>query len=295
MIEELDILRMYISTKYTTFYIDEAQDLNYFQHLFIKSLISKCNLKCIMIGDKNQSIYEFRGSKPELFNNLVIGGEYMPYEINVSVRCHESIIKFSNQIVNLTGNDITVSENRVQIINSIDEIDINNLDDCLFLFENNNYAESFYQSFKDLISNLTYTKSLLINSDIEFSRNFLPLIDDIARFYINAKSNNLKNLEQFLEKLESNLAMHINIKKIKRNVILNTGNHIIDYLSLIFKMIDVNIPLNVIQELKTQFENLSVINHYNEQKSTNRSMTIHASKGLEAKNVFVFLDDERLN
>lgn len=98
LIQDIKKASKYIASKYTTVYIDEAQDMNEYQHKFFKVLIEECNLKIVLIGDKNQSIYKFRGARPEYFYNLTNYG-FKEYKITESVRCHKSIIDFSNLLI----------------------------------------------------------------------------------------------------------------------------------------------------------------------------------------------------
>ncbi|MGL9687328.1 MAG: UvrD-helicase domain-containing protein, partial [Candidatus Phytoplasma sp. TWB_XP] len=48
-------------TKYKYILIDEIQDINFYQYQLIKLLSQKSIL--FIVGDLNQSIYSFRGSK----------------------------------------------------------------------------------------------------------------------------------------------------------------------------------------------------------------------------------------
>ena len=59
---KMDIFKDYFSLRYPTIYIDEAQDLNCFQHMMLNSLKENTNINIVLLGDPNQSIYQFRGA-----------------------------------------------------------------------------------------------------------------------------------------------------------------------------------------------------------------------------------------
>ena len=63
-----DILRLW-QQKYTYILIDEFQDINRIQYDIIRMLASpEDNL--FIVGDDDQSIYRFRGARPEIMLNF---------------------------------------------------------------------------------------------------------------------------------------------------------------------------------------------------------------------------------
>ena len=68
---KMRVFTEWFNNKFSTIYVDEAQDLNCFQHMFFKALKENTNIKIMMVGDANQSIYQFRGARPELFKSLI--------------------------------------------------------------------------------------------------------------------------------------------------------------------------------------------------------------------------------
>ena len=62
--ERSDILALW-QNKYKYILIDEFQDINRLQYEIIKMLAAPQN-NLFIVGDDDQSIYRFRGSKPEI-------------------------------------------------------------------------------------------------------------------------------------------------------------------------------------------------------------------------------------
>jgi len=288
IIMKMDIVREYIKNKYTTIYIDEAQDMNDFQHLFLRTIISNCDLNCVLIGDKNQSIYEFRGARPNLFIDLKNQG-YTEFAINISVRCHKSILDYSNIIADDKYKIERNSEINVVIDYSptIDNLE-NKIDSIMILCDTNQMAKDFYVSLQDSDLNFIYTRSLIGElTNKEFSDNYLELIEEIIKFYLNYNNDN-PLLVDSIEKYKIFLSNFALIRSIQDSQLLPVGS-LIEYIEKISNIIGLSIPQSITSELQELLTNQIYLNHYRNFKNANRIMTIHSSKGLEAGNVFVVL------
>lgn len=289
MLNEMSVLSNYIDCKYTTIYIDEAQDLNEFQHIFLETLIVKCNLKSVLIGDKNQSSYEFRGARPEQFYNLKEKG-YIEYKITISVRCHKSILDFSNLIIDSSynvsnSNDCKVNLDISPTLQNVEKVEGN----FMILFESNDNAFVCYQYFKKLGDiEVIYTKKIEL-LDKEFSDNYLNLIEECIKFKVNIINENPK-LTYSLEDFELFLSNDFIVTSKIRKVILDIEKDFYHYIINILKVLSIELDENTRKELKEQLSDDMYLNHYKNFENINRILTIHSSKGLEADNVFVRLE-----
>lgn len=85
--------------KYQYILVDEFQDINQIQYDIVKMLAApEHNL--FMVGDDDQSIYRFRGSKPEIM--LHIPKDYpnlKQVQLDVNYRCHPDIIASSLKLI----------------------------------------------------------------------------------------------------------------------------------------------------------------------------------------------------
>jgi uncharacterized protein (TIGR00375 family) len=69
LMENFPAMRDEIQKRHHLIFVDEYQDINAAQHTLLKLLVGKDTM-LTAIGDPNQSIYGFRGSRPEFFNSF---------------------------------------------------------------------------------------------------------------------------------------------------------------------------------------------------------------------------------
>ena len=96
--ERPDILSK-LQKKYRYILVDEFQDINRLQYCITKMLALPEN-NLFIVGDDDQSIYGFRGSKPEIM--LGFKNDYqnavMSY-LNVNYRCNQNIVDASSKLI----------------------------------------------------------------------------------------------------------------------------------------------------------------------------------------------------
>lgn len=100
-------LRQKFHEKYKYILIDEYQDINEVQHNIIK-LIAFPDNNVFAVGDDDQSIYGFRGSRPDImlkFKDEYKDGKIMNLEVNY--RCNKEIVKMSVNLINHNKNRFT--------------------------------------------------------------------------------------------------------------------------------------------------------------------------------------------
>ncbi|MBR4979859.1 MAG: UvrD-helicase domain-containing protein, partial [Clostridia bacterium] len=98
-----------LQNAFTEIYIDEYQDTNRIQDMIFRALTKKdgdgneCNR--FMVGDSKQSIYGFRGARPDIFNgykeefdSFGSGSSRQKIFMNDNFRCAENIITFTNEL-----------------------------------------------------------------------------------------------------------------------------------------------------------------------------------------------------
>jgi len=96
--ERPDILSAW-QKKYQYILVDEFQDINQIQYDIVKMLAAPEN-NLFMVGDDDQSIYRFRGSKPEIM--LHVPKDYKnlkQIQLDVNYRCHPDIIEASQNLI----------------------------------------------------------------------------------------------------------------------------------------------------------------------------------------------------
>lgn len=91
--------RRYIEAKYTHVFIDEYQDSSEAQHQLLKCLLD-LGLIAVVVGDVDQTIYEFRGSNPEYLVELCDDNDrFETFRVDVNHRCHPSIVNYASRVL----------------------------------------------------------------------------------------------------------------------------------------------------------------------------------------------------
>ena len=280
---KMDIFNQYFSSRYPTIYIDEAQDMNIFQHLVLNTLKEYTNINIVLLGDPNQSIYQFRGAKPSLFRNLFNKG-YTCREITVSVRCHPSILYYANKIFN-KNLEKNFRESHVQIINDFNLEFLNTLEGNVFiLVENNKTAIDIYEYLKDDYD-IYFSKGLDEMPD-DYIEN-KDVIDELIKYYINYDNENdrykypIDDLLQYLK----NYVKSINKKHFKLQ-----NRTFVDFIIDVSSIIGVDICKKTVEKIDEKLTDEKYKYYYYISDKANKIMTIHSSKGLESNDVIIVLE-----
>ena len=288
MIVDMSIVRDYIESRYECIYIDEAQDMNEYQHKFLEVIANNCAIDVVLIGDKNQSIYQFRGARPELFYELKNKG-FTEYEITYSVRCHKTILDFCNLLIS-SECDFEMSDDvRVELNHSASASNIKKvMGNFMVLCEKNALADDIYGYLSKENIPVILSKKILIGNKL-FSDNYYELVEETARFYLNVSNSNPKLLYS-IDYYRNFISNYVIVDEVSDRDIMPYDEDLLHYITRMFDFFSISIPQDVILDLEVSFSNPLVINQYTNHDNVNRIMTIHASKGLEAENVFVVLD-----
>lgn len=108
-----DDLADILARRFPVIYIDECQDLSIVQLCIIHSLMKK-GTKIHLIGDLNQSIYNFRNIYPEDTLKFIKKLNFKELILNQNYRSCQSIVNISNMIINKEEDIIGYNENRVE-------------------------------------------------------------------------------------------------------------------------------------------------------------------------------------
>ncbi|AHH08312.1 ATP-dependent helicase [Borrelia anserina] len=105
MLKSCQDIKMKVQKKFKAIFVDEYQDTNYSQFLFLKELYCK-DMHFIVVGDEDQSIYSFRGARVE---NIL---EFEKVFSNVSKYFLVQNYRSSLSIVNVANDVISKNRNR---------------------------------------------------------------------------------------------------------------------------------------------------------------------------------------
>ena len=96
--ERPDILRLW-QNKFRYILIDEFQDINILQYDIIRMLAAPLN-NLFIVGDDDQSIYRFRGAKPEIMLNFPMDyPDSKKVFLNINYRSNNHIINLAGRLI----------------------------------------------------------------------------------------------------------------------------------------------------------------------------------------------------
>ncbi len=176
---ETDLARQ-MQKEFKEIYIDEYQDVNALQDLIFYALSTKedttnTEKSRFMVGDIKQSIYRFRGARPDIFKTYRndfddIDSDSLRRKIFMqdNFRCSESVIDFTNEIFSrLMGNDylsgdaLVFSRQESSPVISKVNIDICQIDKDEMMGLSSEEFEAFMicKKIKEVVNNPEYTDS----------------------------------------------------------------------------------------------------------------------------------------
>jgi len=246
--------------KYDIVFCDEVQDLNPLQKLLFDN-VKKDNGRFVCVGDRRQTIYSFSGASLKFFDSLTEVPNTIECDLDISYRCSKAVVEEANKIF---PNQRLVSFEK----NSEGEVrdgELKEVQDGDFVLCRNNrpLVESFIKLLKENKKATIYGKDygdalldVLTECDTENDKAVFAYFEEkllkIKEMLINrgvTKPFSHPLYVNFLEKVQILMILHqefLSYKKVKE----------------------------LIKTLFTdKIEGITL-------------MTIHKSKGLEAKNVF---------
>ncbi len=298
-----NILKIW-QNRFSHILIDEFQDINKIQYETIKLLAQKCD-SLYIVGDDDQSIYKFRGAKPEFLINFK--EEYNNVEtsiLNVNYRSTEEIINISNKIISqnnfrldkkivgtgkrgvnpkiIKSNDIvTEAVNIAKKIKSMKDINVN---DICVIYRNNLQSRAFIEAFmnfnipyqlKDevpLIYEHWICKDICayINCAInKYDNESLKRIINKPKRYIN------KGIISYLDKNNESLLYQL----LETNKLKNWQKQRIEELEFYFNSIKKKTPYDAFKYIRKVVDYNSYVKEYSKYKRMNY------------KNLFEILDE----
>ncbi len=268
--------------KFKFIFIDEYQDIDKNQYDLVKLL--KKNNSIFAIGDKNQAIYGFRGGSCEFFNNFLSDFKgSKKIELKYNYRSQKNIVDISNELINYYNQEAFLPS-----------------DDKITLFSaNSEKAEAEFvvstiedllggQSFFSIDSNRTQgIKEDYVFSDIAIlTRNKFQMkviesaLDRICVPYANYSDDLLiedKKIREFLLSLDDNQTL---ISQINNNSDIFPQS-VYEYCVQLAKKVSNK------EEFIHELSFLTLVDTYDKKADRISLMTLHASKGLEFKCVFI--------
>lgn len=86
---------------------DESQDTSSFEYILLLQLTIENNAQLMIIGDANQTLYEFRNANPQFLNALERSDTFKTYTMSTNYRSKQQILSFANEFLNILETNAT--------------------------------------------------------------------------------------------------------------------------------------------------------------------------------------------
>lgn len=285
--ENDDILNKYREYfKYVS--VDEYQDIDENQYKLIRLLVPETG-NIFVIGDPNQAIYGFRGGDAKFFNNFT--ADYPNAQIinlKNNYRSTNSIVDASNQMINSFNIVSVYDKPHEKITIHTAPTDKAEAEFAASTIERLIGGHNFFSIDSERTSGEDYNYSF---SDFAIlyrtSTQLPPIIDALKRTgmpYVNLSNDLLidkKIFREFLNKLISDEDLNAQIEKLSAEYKETIEDYILKYISELAQKSD------NINEFIHQVSLLTEADTLDKRADRITLMTLHASKGLEFKCVFI--------
>ena len=264
----MPIVNDYPFPKYDVLFVDEAQDFNEVQ----REMISLCvnGGRCIIVGDKNQAIYGFRGADSnsiDMFRQRLLKGERKISEFPLSItwRCPNSVVREANRYVH-EFNAPDFAEEGAVIVDAPFTPQRNDMVLC-------RYNAPLVSAFYDLISQ--GKSAYVLGRDM--TKGLITAVQKISK-------NNHMGVDEFLQLFQKDFAYNYQrlLDQNKENQAMALEDKRDCIMIFVQKATTVG---GIIEEIKRVFDG--------NDKGEIMLSTVHKAKGLEADNVYI-LATERM-
>ena len=264
----MPIVNGYPFPKYDVLFVDEAQDFNEVQ----REMISLCinGGRCIIVGDKNQAIYGFRGADSnsiDMFRQRLLKGERKINEFPLSItwRCPNAVVREANRYVR-EFNAPDFAEEGAVIVDAPFNPQRADMVLC-------RYNAPLVSAFYDLISQ--GKSAYVLGRDM--TKGLITAVQKISK-------NNHMGVEEFMQLFQKDFAYNYQrlLDQNKENQAMALEDKRDCIMIFVKKATTVG---GIIEEIKRVFDG-------NDEGEIMLS-TVHKAKGLEADNVYI-LATERM-
>ncbi|MGX0916329.1 superfamily I DNA/RNA helicase [Staphylococcus hominis] len=295
---------LYLKARYTHIFIDEYQDCGHIQHKVFLELVNQ-GIKGIAVGDLDQAIYAFSGRYSKYLLSLIGMEDFTHLEITRNHRCHDSISDYSLELMGIRRKNI-MKEKRVfkvnvlgtdkNIIQSIEKnfeklkkkYNIKKNSDFAILCRSNKTAKRASDFLK--INNKLFVETALDN----INGNWATLYNDLLSSYYLYK----KNSETVLGFVSRYINEELNYKNFQKGLIIvdkifNLGekdfiSNIEDFHNIARLIYPDKPDEQIYRKLKEVISSeIALCSFKPASEDEVNIMTLHKSKGLEFKCVFL--------
>lgn len=287
LIKRKPYILKYLKTKFVAVYIDEAQDNNMLQYEIVDILLS-VGIQVVMIGDPEQTIYQFRGANADTFNELKNHESFKNsiYILTNNFRCHELINKCADSYQVPMNHDYVQENNKNYGVFRTSM----SIRDIKLAFEKEEYeGEKICFLFRSIGRNAEWLEindipviqypAIIQRQSLQSS---IAILDSLFETYYGDSYLELTFIDKFLPNMRMANASLL-IREFKENPSRISFEALNEQWN-IFKLEDYD---SIINEMMLD----STKKFYNLYSNKFVAMTIHSAKGLEFENVVLYSPD----
>lgn len=301
IVERSQACQLYLKSKYSHIYIDEYQDCDKDMHALFMYICDNLDIDTFIVGDAKQSIYRWRGAHPESFTSIASKGNFSRFTLFENHRCCKQIQDYSNLLFentrpyykgsNPTGRVMFISANQTDWLQRT--LSLLDMDKSLaFLSYKNDVASLNAQMLQSLGIDCAYIPAAPVDS---ISNETSWLYQLISKYLLDRESSDydfLFGIPMYEDMQKVDVArIRVNLYSLRSNM----HNHRLfdEALSTIFSAVGLPSPQeNDIQKLfATIAEPEKYAVCFTEEPPPIQALTFHSSKGLEFRQVVLFVDD----
>lgn len=287
LLKEKPYILKYLKTRFVAIYIDEAQDNSHLQYEIVDILLS-VGIQIVMIGDPNQTIYQFRGASADNFSELKKHDEFKNsiFKLTHNFRCHKLINECAISYQVPISKIYVEEDGKYYGVFKTDK----NLQEIKENFEQEQYyGEQVCFLFRSIRNNLSWLEL----NDIpiiqypaviqrQSTQSAISILDSLFEVYHGDSYLELSFIDKFLFNMRGKLATTL-IRDFENTPSVETFDALNSHWN-IFKQEDYNSIINEMQLPSTK-------KFYNLSSNKFIAMTIHSAKGLEFENVVIQAQD----
>ncbi|GHV23562.1 hypothetical protein AGMMS49959_16990 [Planctomycetales bacterium] len=189
---------------YTDIFVDEFQDVSPLDLQFINSLVTHYKSHLVVVGDDDQTIFEFRGSSPNFIitPDRYFAGQFSTFTLGVNYRSPRNIVDISQKLIVRNKNRVpkaistsSVNDAEIAVVEKRDSAE-------LFEYVMNAVKTELNGNLHQRIALIARKRSQLLPYEVLFTKEgidyFTP--DDLNMFLDRAFSE-LSNLLELKKKL----------------------------------------------------------------------------------------------
>ncbi|MDQ0233092.1 ATP-dependent helicase [Metabacillus malikii] len=295
---------LYLKAKYTHIFIDEYQDCGEIQHEIFLQLVD-LGIFGVAVGDLNQAIYAFSNRYSKYLFSLMSDKRFKHLEITHNHRCHKTVSDYSLALMGVRNINLE-GESRVFKVNVIgtDENVINSIECNLpilkekYGFKNNSDFAILCRGNETAKRASLFLKTenkLFVDTALDKSNSYWGILfnDMLTSFFLYKKG-----LTTILDFVESRINEEYDKKRFEKGLEILTeifsleenqlGNQIDTFIKFAHLIYPEHKDEKICIDLKSIIEDEQKLNSFKPATENEVNiMTLHKSKGLEFKCVFL--------